>query len=97
MIQIALQEENDDADKSEAADGQWHPKPMINSLSSHSIFCRSADSTRIKTISDLVPTRIGVVLYEEAGEGALGHRVGLSLDQIKKLIEQESAAQTGKP
>ena len=59
MIQIALQEENDDADKSEAADGQWHPKPMINSLSSHSIFCRSADSTRIKTISEIVPTRIG--------------------------------------
>jgi hypothetical protein len=45
----------------------------------------------------LVPTRIGVVLYEEAGQGARGHRIGLSLDQIKKMIEQESAAQPGKP
>ncbi len=40
----------------------------------------------------LVPSRIGVTLFEKHGEKTRGYRVALNLDQIKKRIKQESAS-----
>ena len=40
----------------------------------------------------IVPSRIGVVLYEQVGENTHGRRVGLTLDQIKKRIDRETAS-----
>jgi hypothetical protein len=45
----------------------------------------------------LVPSRIGVTLFEKDGGNTRGYRVALSLDQIKKRIEQESASRSTMP
>lgn len=45
----------------------------------------------------LVPSRIGVVLFQKDGQRVRGYRVGLSLDQIKKLIDQQPASAATMP
>lgn len=62
--------------------------PMMRHAYSNDLYKRSS-VTKLGE-GKMIPSRIGVVLYEKQGGGTRGYRIALSLSQIRERMERET-------